>query len=95
MRWIKRKSKHVKEPSPSSAMYRLHLNLEESSELLGRVREQIQKEIDGNRLSKGTAQKMEKFVLITSEVNKTVCAYDAVLREYFNMEKKNDDQRED
>ncbi|MBE6531385.1 MAG: hypothetical protein E7679_04780 [Ruminococcaceae bacterium] len=89
------KKKIKKAPSSPSAMYRLHLNLEESSELLGRVREQIQKEIDGNRLSKGTAQKMEWFVFITSEVDKTVCAYDAILRGYFNMEKKNDDQRED
>ena len=89
------KKKIKKVPSPPSAMYRLHLNLEESSELLGRVREQIQKEIDGNRLSKGTAQKMEGFVLLTSELDKAVCGYDAVLREYFNMEKKNDDQRED
>ncbi len=92
---LRKKRKNKTDPSPPSAMYRLHLNLEESSELLGRVREQIQKEIDGNRLSKGTAQKMEAFVLLTSEVNKTVCAYDAILREYFNMEKKNDDQRED
>lgn len=88
---MRRTKKKQKVPSELSALYRLHLNLEESSELLGRVREQIQKEIDGKRLSKGTAQKMEGFVLLTSEVNKTVCAYDAILREYFNMEKKNDD----
>lgn len=83
-----RKSK--KEPSPPSAMYKLYLNFEDDVVYLKQIREQIQKQLDKGKLSAGAAEKLRGFVVLTLEVDKVVSAYNAILKEYFNLEKEND-----
>ena len=69
-----------------SALFRIHKNFEDSSLLLKKVREQIQINIDSGKLRGKVKEKMEAFVLLTTEVDKMVSAYDALLKEYFNIE---------
>ena len=70
-----------------SALYRLHLNFEESVELLGKIGDQIGTDILAGRISESAKDKMSGFLILTKEVEKTVSAYDAILKEYFNLDK--------
>ena len=64
-----------------SALFQIHKNFEDSSLLLKKVREQIQTDIDSGKLRGKVKEKMEAFILLTTEVDKTVSAYDMLLKD--------------
>ena len=92
---MKRKRKRDLKRGDRSSLYKVHLNFEESSFILKKVSQTIQKDINKGYIRGGTKEKMDAFILLTNEVDKTISAYDAILKEYFNIGGNTDDKKSD
>lgn len=78
-----------------SSLYKVHLNFAESSFILKKVCQTIQKDINKGYIRGSVKEKMDAFLILTNEVDKTISAYDSILKEYFNIGGDTDDKKSD